>query len=40
MIYTELNENINPEELAQRIESIEVVSEVDYGISRYGMIYS
>ncbi len=40
LIYTELNENINPDDLAQKIQNIEVVSEVDYGISKYGMIYS
>ena len=26
--------------LAQKIKSLEVVSEVEYGISKYGMIYS
>jgi hypothetical protein len=39
-VFTELKENINPEDLAQKIKSLEVVSEVEYGISKYGMIYS
>ncbi|MCO5380769.1 MAG: hypothetical protein NHB15_00360 [Methanosarcina barkeri] len=39
-VFTELNENVDPENLAQKIQSLEVVSEVEYGISKYGMIYS
>jgi predicted hydrocarbon binding protein len=38
--FTELKENIDPENLARKIKSLEVVSEVEYGISKYGMIYS
>ncbi|HWQ44428.1 MAG TPA: V4R domain-containing protein [Methanosarcina barkeri] len=39
-VFTELNENVDPGNLAQKIKSLEVVSEVEYGISKYGMIYS
>ena len=39
-VFTELKEDINPEEFAQKIKGLEVVSEVEYGISKYGMIYS
>jgi len=39
-VFTELKENIDPEDLARKIKSLEVVSEVEYGISKYGMIYS
>jgi uncharacterized protein len=39
-VFTELNENVDPGNLAQKIQSLEVVSEVEYGISKYGMIYS
>ncbi len=39
-VFTELKENIDHENLARKIKSLEVVSEVEYGISKYGMIYS
>ncbi|MGA9187602.1 MAG: V4R domain-containing protein [Methanosarcina sp.] len=39
-VFTELNEDVDPGNLAQKIKSLEVVSEVEYGISKYGMIYS
>jgi len=39
-VFTELNENVDPGNLAQKIKSLEVVSEVEYGISKYGMLYS
>ena len=39
-VFTELKENIDPENLARKIKDLEVVSEVEYGISKYGMIYS
>ena len=39
-VFTELNEDINPEDLAQKIRGMEAVSEVEYGISKYGMISS
>jgi len=39
-VFTELKKDINPEDLAQKIKSLEVVSDVEYGISKYGMIYS
>jgi predicted hydrocarbon binding protein len=39
-VFTELNENINPEIFARKIKSLGVVSEVEYGISKYGMIHS
>ena len=39
-VFTELNENIDHENLARKIKSLGVVSEVDYGISKYGMIHS
>ena len=39
-VFTELNEDVDPENLAQKIKDLEVVSEVEYGISKYGMIYS
>jgi predicted hydrocarbon binding protein len=39
-IFTELKKNIDSENLARKIKSLEVVSEVEYGISKYGMIYS
>jgi hypothetical protein len=39
-VFTELKENIDPENLARKIKNLEVVSEVEYGISKYGMIYS
>jgi uncharacterized protein len=39
-VFTKLNENINPGDLAQKIRGLEGVSEVEYGISKYGMIYS
>lgn len=39
-VFTELNEDVDPGNLAQKIKNLEVVSEVEYGISKYGMIYS
>jgi predicted hydrocarbon binding protein len=39
-VFTELKENIDPENLAKKIKDLEVVSEVEYGISKYGMIHS
>jgi uncharacterized protein len=39
-VFTELKENIDPGNLAQKIKGLEVVSEVEYGISKYGMISS
>ena len=39
-VFTELNEDINPEDLARKIRGLEAVSEVEYGISKYGMISS
>lgn len=39
-VFTELNEDINPEDLATKIKGLEAVSEVEYGISKYGMISS
>jgi predicted hydrocarbon binding protein len=40
MVFAELNVNIDPDEFAQKIKGLEVVSEVEYGISKYGMVYS
>jgi uncharacterized protein len=39
-VYTELKKDINPEEFAQKIKSLGVVSEVEYGISEYRMVHS
>jgi len=39
-VFTELKKDIDPEKFARKIESLEVVSGVEYGISKYGMIYS
>ncbi len=39
-VFTELNKDIDPEEFARKIKELEVVSEVEYGISKYGMVYS
>jgi uncharacterized protein len=39
-VFTELNKDIDPEEFAQKIKELDVVSEVEYGISNYGMVYS
>jgi len=39
-VFTELNKDINPDEFASKIKELEVVSEVEYGISKYGMVYS
>ncbi len=39
-VFTELKEDVDPEDLARKIKELEVVSEVEYEISKYGMIYS
>jgi predicted hydrocarbon binding protein len=39
-IFTELKKEISPEEVAEKIESLEIVGGVDCGISKYGMIHS
>lgn len=39
-VFTELQKDINPEEFAQKIKSLSVVSEVEYGISEYRMLHS
>ena len=39
-VFTELKKDIDPENLARKIKDLEVVSEVEYGISKYGMIHS
>ncbi len=39
-VFIELNKNINPELIARKIKSLGVVSEVEYGISKYKMIHS
>lgn len=39
-VYTELKKDINPEEFAQKIKGLSVVSEVEYGISEYRMVHS
>ncbi len=39
-IFTELKKDTDPETLAQKIKDLEIVSEVECGISEYGMIHS
>jgi predicted hydrocarbon binding protein len=39
-VFTKLTRNIDPEHLARKIRGLEVVSDVEYGISKYGMIHS
>jgi uncharacterized protein len=39
-IFTELKKDIDPETLAQKIKGLEIVSEVECGVSEYGMIHS
>ncbi len=39
-VFTELKKDINPEEFAQKIKDLSVVSEVEYGISKYRMVHS
>ena len=39
-VFTELNKDVDPEAFAQKIKELKVVSEVEYGISEYGMVYS
>ena len=39
-IFSELKENIDPEILVRKIKSLRVVSDVEFGISKYGMIHS
>ena len=39
-VFTELNKDVDPGDFAQKIKELAVVNEVDYGISKYGMVYS
>jgi uncharacterized protein len=39
-VFIELNKDVDPESFARKIKELEVVSEVEYGISKYGMIYA
>ncbi len=39
-IFTELKKDTDPETLAQKIKDLEIVSEVEWGTSEYGMIHS
>jgi hypothetical protein len=39
-VFSKLTRNIDPEHLARKIRGPEVVSDVEYGISKYGMIHS
>ncbi|AYK14890.1 MAG: V4R domain-containing protein [Methanosarcina flavescens] len=39
-VFIELDKNIDPEDFARKIKELDVVSEVEYGISKYRMIYS
>jgi len=39
-VFTELDKDVDPEEFAQKIKELEVVNDVEYGISEYGMVYS
>jgi len=39
-VFTELKKDMDPEILAQKIKDLEIVSEVECGVSEYGMIHS
>ncbi len=39
-VFTELKKDVDPEEFARKIKGLNVVSEVEYGISKYRMISS
>jgi uncharacterized protein len=39
-VFTELKKDVDPEEFARKIKGLEVVSEVEYGVSKYRMISS
>jgi hypothetical protein len=39
-VFIELDKNSDPEDFARKVEELDVVSEVEYGVSKYRMIYS